>query len=114
MTSPLLVKGQAQGRCIVEVTPERAGWKHVGFEAMRLARGEEAVVQTQDRELCTVVLAGRVDIEVGSERATASLTNARRPLSTCRAIGACASLPAPMLRSHCASRRPTTRRARCG
>ena len=68
MTSPLLVKGQAQGRCIVEVTPERAGWKHVGFEAMRLARGEEAVVQTQDRELCTVVLAGRVDIEVGSER----------------------------------------------
>ena len=38
MTSPLLVKGQAQGRCIVEVTPERAGWKHVGFEAMRLAR----------------------------------------------------------------------------
>jgi len=68
MTSPLLVKAQAQGRRIVEVTPERAGWKHVGFEAMRLARGEEAAVQTQDRELCIVVLAGRVDIEVGSER----------------------------------------------
>lgn len=68
MTSPLLVKAQAQGRRIVEVTPERAGWKHVGFEAMRLARDEQAAIETQGRELCIVVLAGRVDVEVGSQR----------------------------------------------
>jgi 5-deoxy-glucuronate isomerase len=68
VTSPLLVKAQAQGRRIVEVTPARAGWKHVGFEAIRLASGEDATVQTQDRELCIVVLCGRVDIEAGGQR----------------------------------------------
>jgi 5-deoxy-glucuronate isomerase len=68
VTSPLLVKAQAQGRRIVEVTPARAGWKHVGFEAIRLASSEDATVQTQDRELCIVVLCGRVDIEAGGQR----------------------------------------------
>jgi 5-deoxy-glucuronate isomerase len=68
MTSPLLVKARAQGRRIVEVTPERAGWKHIGFEAIRLARDEDASVQTQGRELCIVVLCGRVDIEAGGQR----------------------------------------------
>ena len=36
----LLVKGRANGRDIVTVTPQSAGWKYVGFSAHRLAAGE--------------------------------------------------------------------------
>ena len=37
MVSPLLAKAQMSGREIVNVTPQRAGWIHVGFRAIRLA-----------------------------------------------------------------------------
>ena len=37
MVSPLLAKAAPEGREIVNVTPERAGWTHVGFRALRLA-----------------------------------------------------------------------------
>jgi 5-deoxy-glucuronate isomerase len=72
MVSPLLAKAASSGRQIVEVTPERAGWKHVGFRALRLAEGESEAVSTRERELCLVVLAGRVDVQV-SDRCFAAL-----------------------------------------
>jgi 5-deoxy-glucuronate isomerase len=63
--SKLLVRGSA-------VTPESAGWKYVGFEVLRLGRGEAVERDTGERELCAVVLAGTVDIDrwhdVGSRR----------------------------------------------
>jgi 5-deoxy-glucuronate isomerase len=68
MTSPLLAKASAGGRQIVDVTPERAGWTHVGFRALRLAAGESETLETGARELCLVVLAGRVDVQAGDQR----------------------------------------------
>jgi 5-deoxy-glucuronate isomerase len=67
MVSPLLAKAHAQGREIVEVTPERAGWTHVGFRALRLAAGESETLSTGDRELCLVVLTGSVDVTVDGQ-----------------------------------------------
>ncbi|MES2979516.1 MAG: 5-deoxy-glucuronate isomerase [Pseudomonadota bacterium] len=67
MVSPLLCKAAREGREIVNVTPERAGWKHVGFRALRLANGETESVATGDRELCLVVLTGTVDITVDGQ-----------------------------------------------
>jgi 5-deoxy-glucuronate isomerase len=64
MVSPLLLKARAEGREIVSVTPEQAGWKHVGFRALRLAAGESEALRTGSRELCVVVLRGTVDIAV--------------------------------------------------
>jgi 5-deoxy-glucuronate isomerase len=64
MTSPLQRKASREGREIVSVTPEQAGWKHVGFRALRLAAGDVEVVDTGARELCLVVLGGRVDARV--------------------------------------------------
>jgi 5-deoxy-glucuronate isomerase len=66
--SPLLVKAAPRGRTVVEVTPERAGWTHVGFKALRLGKGETESISTGERELCVVVLAGTVDIEVNGRR----------------------------------------------
>jgi 5-deoxy-glucuronate isomerase len=63
--SPLLVKGRSEGRAIVEVTPESAGWKYVGFRALRLHAGEAESLHTGQRELCLVVLTGSVDVSVG-------------------------------------------------
>ncbi|OYO29790.1 5-deoxy-glucuronate isomerase [Janthinobacterium sp. PC23-8] len=64
--SSLLVKAQA-GSTIVEVTPESAGWTHVGFAAHRLASGEQISLETAGRELCIVVLTGTVTVKVGEQ-----------------------------------------------
>ncbi|WP_321915960.1 MULTISPECIES: 5-deoxy-glucuronate isomerase [Paraburkholderia] len=60
--SNLIVKGQQTGRGIVTVTPESAGWRHVGFTAKRLGRGESIVFNTGAVELCVVVLTGVVTV----------------------------------------------------
>ncbi len=64
MPSPLLVKA-APGREICNITPEKAGWEHVGFQALRLASGQAHTLETGARELCLVVLTGTVTLEVG-------------------------------------------------
>ena len=66
MTSHLLVKAAPNGRDIVRVTPQRAQWTYVGFEALRLQKGEEHRLETGDRELCLVVLSGYADVQVGA------------------------------------------------
>ncbi|MEG0886341.1 MAG: 5-deoxy-glucuronate isomerase, partial [Janthinobacterium sp.] len=66
MSSPLLVKA-GQGQTIVEVTPESAGWTHVGFAAHRLAPGESLSLETGKRELCLVVLTGTVNVQAGGQ-----------------------------------------------
>ena len=91
MVSPLLAKSAPQGRDIVEVTPERAGWTHVGFRAVRLAAGESESLATGARELCVVVLTGTVDVAVDGVRtrtwahAIACSPKSRPPPSTCPA-----------------------------
>ena len=67
MTSYLQIKAAAQGREIVSVTPQRAGWGHVGFRAIRLLAEEAESVSTAGRELCIVVLTGSVDITAGGQ-----------------------------------------------
>ncbi|SDA47507.1 5-deoxy-glucuronate isomerase [Janthinobacterium sp. 551a] len=64
--SPLLVKA-GQGQTIVEVTPQSAGWTHVGFAAHRLAAGEHISLETGSRELCIVVLTGTVTVQAGDQ-----------------------------------------------
>lgn len=67
MVSPLLAKASAVGREIVNVTPERAGWTHVGFRAVRLKPGETETIETGSRELCLVVLTGTVDVSIAGK-----------------------------------------------
>jgi 5-deoxy-glucuronate isomerase len=65
MSASLIVKAAREGRTIARVTPESAGWRYVGFEALRLAPGETHAVATGARELCLVVVAGTVTVESG-------------------------------------------------
>ncbi|MCC7698103.1 5-deoxy-glucuronate isomerase [Janthinobacterium sp. EB271-G4-7A] len=64
--SPLLVKARP-GSAIVEVTPESAGWTHVGFAAHRLQAGESLNLETGSRELCIVVLTGTVTVNADGQ-----------------------------------------------
>jgi len=65
MSSNLLVKAARTGRTIARVTPQSAGWRYVGFEALWLAPGERYTGTTGDRELCIVVVSGRVIVDSG-------------------------------------------------
>jgi 5-deoxy-glucuronate isomerase len=47
---------------IATVTPESAGWGHVGFEALVLGAGRPAERETGDRECCVVAIEGRVQV----------------------------------------------------
>ncbi|MFC5583115.1 5-deoxy-glucuronate isomerase [Rhodanobacter terrae] len=65
----LLVKGRPQGCEIVKVTPASAGWKHVGFEAFRLAPGESLrLMLPAGREGCLVLLSGDADVVADTQR----------------------------------------------
>lgn len=68
MPSPLLAKAAREGREIVNVTPARAGWTHIGFRAVRLRAGESETLDTGTRELCVVVLTGTADVTVDGVR----------------------------------------------
>ena len=65
----LLVKPRdrdSDGR-VLAVTPESAGWTHVGFEVFRLAPGETLSRETGDREVCLVLLAGKAAVRAAGE-----------------------------------------------
>ena len=50
--------------CVINITPESAGWRHIGFQVHRLEGGQELRGGTEDRETCLVVLAGTADIVI--------------------------------------------------
>jgi 5-deoxy-glucuronate isomerase len=54
--------------CVLEVTPQSAGWKHVGFKAVKLDSGQSHQGGEQGREACLVILTGTADIEVDAAR----------------------------------------------
>jgi 5-deoxy-glucuronate isomerase len=66
----LLVKPHARDAegCVLSVTPESAGWQHVGFEVFRLQAGEKISRHLKAREACIVPLSGRVDVTAGDEK----------------------------------------------
>ncbi|HEX7916986.1 5-deoxy-glucuronate isomerase [Rudaea sp.] len=65
----LLVRARRGAQHLVHVTPESAGWRHVGFDAWRLDAGDELRIDVpDDREACLVVLRGSIDFEAGSLR----------------------------------------------
>jgi 5-deoxy-glucuronate isomerase len=63
----LLVKGRRDGRDIVRVTPQSAGWRYVGFAAYRLRPAEALRVEVPASELCIVVLAGNVTVAASGQ-----------------------------------------------
>ena len=64
----LLVKAAPSGAKIVEVTPQSAGWRYVGFAAYRMRADEELVLPARPNdELCIVVLSGTVTVRTNDQ-----------------------------------------------
>ncbi|SEK64531.1 5-deoxyglucuronate isomerase [Pseudomonas sp. NFIX51] len=57
----LLVKSAAKGRTMVQLAEGRL--QYVGFAAYRLSLGESLPISAGDRELCLVLLSGRIGIQ---------------------------------------------------
>ncbi|MGV1681534.1 5-deoxy-glucuronate isomerase [Sphingopyxis sp. NJF-3] len=53
---------------VLDITPESAGWKYVGFRVVRLAAGARYNRVEDGREACLVILTGTVSVETGGER----------------------------------------------
>jgi 5-deoxy-glucuronate isomerase len=49
----------------VSVTPESAGWRYVTFRAVRVGKGGRFVAETEESEVCVVLLGGRCSVRVG-------------------------------------------------
>jgi 5-deoxy-glucuronate isomerase len=55
-------------RRVLNVTADRAGWKYVSFEVVRLKTGEPLARDTGQREACFVWLSGTAAVLVGQKR----------------------------------------------
>jgi 5-deoxy-glucuronate isomerase len=49
------------------VTPESAGWRHVGFEVHQLRPGESTAAATGDREVCLVFVSGKGRVKAAGD-----------------------------------------------
>ncbi len=56
--SSLLVKPSGVSGLVTDVTPEKAGWRYVGFQVYRLRPGQTLSNETGVREVCLVWLTG--------------------------------------------------------
>ena len=65
ITTPGLLVRSASGA--VTVTPESAGWRHVGFHTFRLRAGQRLARKTVGEEACVVMLAGRCRAEAAGQ-----------------------------------------------
>ena len=64
----LLVKAAREATTIARVTPASAGWRYVGFEAIRLAEGESIERRFAAEEMCVVVVSGCVTLQTTREQ----------------------------------------------
>ena len=60
----LLVRPHAPAAdgAVLDITPQSAGWQHVGFRVHKLAPGQRAGAETPGRETCLVILSGTADV----------------------------------------------------
>ena len=70
----LLIRGGEPSRdgTLISVTPQRANWRYVGFEAVRLAPGASRTWTLADRESCVVLLGGACELRAGGQTLDAS------------------------------------------
>lgn len=62
-TRSLLVHPKTDGPGMYhELSAQQAGWKHLGFGAQKLRRGQDWKHHTRDNELCIVLLGGKFSI----------------------------------------------------
>ncbi|PAK55201.1 5-deoxy-glucuronate isomerase [Paenibacillus sp. 7541] len=73
MQSKLIVPEASQPNqegVVLRVTPESAGWSYVGYEMVKLKKGEALMRETGRLEACLVFLSGKGDVRTAEKRWT--------------------------------------------
>lgn len=73
MQSKLIVPEASQPNqegVVLRVTPESAGWSYVGYEMVKLKKGEALTRETGRLEACLVFLSGKGDVRTAEKRWT--------------------------------------------
>ncbi len=65
--SRLHVRPRGKRGKVTSITPQSAGWRHVGFDVHQLAAGESAAAKTGEREVCLVLVSGKARIIVSGK-----------------------------------------------
>jgi 5-deoxy-glucuronate isomerase len=65
--SELLVKPSGDTGKVIDVTPQSAGWRYVGFALHKLAAGQSFSAVTGDREVCLVFVSGTGSVSAAGE-----------------------------------------------
>ncbi len=65
--SKLLVRPPKGFGKLIDVTPESAGWTHVGFALHALRPGETLAEPTGGREVCLVLVSGKAQVRAGDQ-----------------------------------------------
>ena len=65
--SPLLARARGTQGHIQAITPQRAGWHYVGFDAYMLSEGEHIHLPADDRERCLVLVGGNARISAADQ-----------------------------------------------
>ncbi|WP_127493623.1 5-deoxy-glucuronate isomerase [Paenibacillus glycanilyticus] len=52
---------------VLSITPESAGWTYVGFEVLKLQKGQTVERQTEDKEVCLVLLSGLANVKAAGK-----------------------------------------------
>ena len=60
--SKLHVRPRSDEGKVISITPQSAGWKHVGFEVHKLTAGQRLKAGTGEREVCLVLISGKAKI----------------------------------------------------
>jgi 5-deoxy-glucuronate isomerase len=62
-----LLRHPATANPVHTITPENAGWTYVGFELHDLTSGDKVEAETGGREVCIVIVTGKVRIDVAGK-----------------------------------------------
>lgn len=65
--SRLHVRPSSDRGKVISVTPQSAGWSHVGFEVHKLIAGDSVKAATCEREVCLVLVSGKAKISSGGK-----------------------------------------------
>lgn len=58
----LLAKSRKEGQ-IQHITPQSAGWRYIGFDVWMLKKGQSITLESGERELCLVLVAGLASVK---------------------------------------------------
>ncbi|MFQ9623562.1 MAG: 5-deoxy-glucuronate isomerase, partial [Enterobacteriaceae bacterium] len=58
----VLAKSRKEGQ-IQHITPQSAGWRYIGFDVWMLKKGQSITLESGERELCLVLVAGLASVK---------------------------------------------------